>query len=305
MRDHLAQVEDVKNDLPAGVPRDSEYRLLLQSEQFRQMEQFCSAFLARNERALNRYSNRWVRDPLHQWSRQWEYPYVLSRVEAAIPATRAGRVLDAGSGVTFFPYYLKALQPAAEIYCVDSDEKLEPIYRQINAGAEAVQFSRADLRSLDYPAEWFDVIYCISVLEHTADYPAIIDVFRRLLRPGGRLVITFDISLDGTRDIPVEKAAILLSSLADRLELAEDVSLDLAAYLSRPDLFTTHTAMHIDRTLLPWRLPALAYRLKALAEGKRFGAWPPLLTVFCLSLTKPENSGWSSTSAAPSEEVLT
>lgn len=291
MHDHPAQAQILSHHLPAGMPGNSEYRRLLDSERFKQMEQFCSAFLSRNAEALNQYSNRWVRDPLHQWSRQWEYPYVLSRVEAALPASGAARVLDAGSGVTFFPYYLKALHPAADIYCVDSDEKLAVIYRQINASGEPVEFTCADLRKLDYPAEWFDVIYCISVLEHTADYPAIIDGFLRLLRPGGRLVITFDVSLDGTRDIAVEKAEALLDSLAGKLALTEDVPLDLAEPVNRPDLFTTHTAMQIDRALLPWRLPALAYRLKALVEGKPFGAWPPLLTVFCLSLSKPEGPG--------------
>src|SRR5215213_8923717 len=49
---------------------------------------------------------KWPRDPLHTWSRVWEYPYAyhhLTRRLAASPA-RAPHVVDFGSGVTFFPF---------------------------------------------------------------------------------------------------------------------------------------------------------------------------------------------------------
>jgi SAM-dependent methyltransferase len=132
----------------------------------------------------------------------------------------------------------------------------------------------------------FDVVYCISVLEHTSDYAEIIESFQRVLRPGGRLVITFDVSLDGSRDISVERGINLLKSLMARYDVAEDVLPDLNAQVSMPDVFTTVRAKDIAPGLLPWKAPSLAYRLKSLITRGRWKSWPPPLTVFCLSLTK-------------------
>jgi hypothetical protein len=124
------------------------------------------------------------------------------------------------------------------------------------------------------------------VLEHTDDYATIIEEFYKALRPGGQLVITFDLSLDGTRDISLEKGTQLLKSLTDKFDVQEDIPLELNSITLAPDIFTTHTASKIDPNLLPWKLPQFVYRFNAFIRGNRFGTWPPLLTVFCLSLNK-------------------
>ena len=197
-------------------------------------------------------------------------------------------VLDAGSGVTFFPYFIKSKFGTAKIECVDYDDNLRIIYQKINTQSnQKVNFTCANLKELPYDDNQFDVIYCISVLEHTDDYPGIIEGFHRILRPGGRLIITFDVSLDGMRDISVEKGIILLRSLLEKYELAEDLPLDLKTSVLEPDIFTTLTAMKIAPSLLPWKLPAFAYRFKSLIKDKRLSTWPPPLSVFCLSLAKP------------------
>ena len=53
------------------------------------------------------------------------------------------------------------------------------------------------LQKLDMPNESLDVICCISVLEHTDNYGEIVREFARVLKRGGLLVLTFDLSLDG------------------------------------------------------------------------------------------------------------
>lgn len=277
----------MQNRLLSGIPSNSAYKALIKSEKFREMEKFSENFLSVNKKFLGRYARRWVSDPLHQWSRQWEYPYAFSQIESVLQPDQSKNILDAGSGITFFPYFIKSLCPAADICCVDNDPELENIYQRVNdQRQEKVYFSCSDLKALPFAPEQFDAIYCVSVLEHTDDYSGIIQGFYKILKPGGKLVITFDLSLEGTRDISVEKGTQLLTSLTGTFEDWEATPLDLHATLLTPDVFTTHTAKEIDPNLLPWTLPRFVYRFNAFMRGASFGTWPPLLTVFCLSLGK-------------------
>jgi SAM-dependent methyltransferase len=280
----------MQNQLRNGIPGEHDYKALIESDEFKEMERFSNSFLLANKKELESYSRQWAGDPLHQWSRQWEYPFAYKRIESVAKSKVTARIFDAGSGITFFPYYIKSRYPLTEIHCSDYDKSLDVIYQRINANNEhKAIFSNSDLRKLPYENEWFDIIYCVSVLEHTDDYAGIIESFDRILAPGGKLIVTFDVSLDGTRDISVEKGTRLLKSLAERFESAEDVSLDLGTHVMKPQIFTTHSAKEISEALLPWRLPSFVYRVKSLITGRQLGLWPPILTVFCLSLTKHES----------------
>lgn len=271
----------------AGVPTLTEYDQLLASDPFHRMEQFSDAFLARHQDALRGYARRWVGDPLHQWSRQWEYPFVYDRVAPHLGAgSGVTRVLDAGSGVTFFPYYLAARHPGqCEIHCCDLDESLGTVFQRINAqDGQNIAFTVAPLQQTPYADGEFDLIYCVSVLEHTDDHDAVIAEFARLLAPGGRLIVTFDISLDGTGDIPLPDARLLLDTLAHHLTPEPGLDLTLAALGSTPDLLTTGAAAARGSGGLPWKYPALLYQIRALSTGRGFVAWPPEFTVYCLGL---------------------
>lgn len=274
----------MQNLLCHGIPTESSYKRLIETDDFKELERFSNFFLEENRVNLGSYAKKWVNDPLHQWSRQWEYPYVLNQVEPILTANARAKILDAGSGITFFPYLIKSMYPQTEVYCTDYDKKLEDIYQRINQTHNGVSFSSYDLKELPYEDNWFDVIYCISVLEHTADYRAIIEQFHRILRPGGSLIITFDVSLDGTRDIRIEQGNQLLELLAERFAIPENIAPHLNSIST--DAFTTLTARAIDPSLLPWKLPAIVYQLKSLIIEKQFIPWPPQLTVFCLSLVK-------------------
>ena len=277
----------MKKYLRSGIPSKVEYKLLLESAEFHEMEMFSTQFLANHRSVLARFAKKWVSDPLHQWSRQWEYPFVFGRIESSLTNTGKPRILDAGSGVTFFPYYLKQKINSAEVYCCDSDESLEAIYRVINGSVQSgVEFTRADMRKLPFQDDWFDAVYCISVLEHTDNYEEIIDDFHRVLTPGGKLIVTFDISLDGTRDISIERAAKLIDALNKKFDSDDPTDDALKTDLSNPDIFTTLSAREIDANLLPWKYPAIIYRVRAMMTGKTIGNWPPLLSAYCLSLTK-------------------
>ncbi len=153
---------------------------------------------------MDKYGKLWAKDTFRLWSRRWEYPFVAERVIAHAQQSGgdAYRVLDAGSGVTYFPYYLcREIGPRCEVTCFDSNPKYHAMFKQIkanaaNAAAPKVEFVEGMLQKMPFEPKHFDAVCCISVLEHTSNYSEILDEFSRVLKPGGVLVITFDLSLD-------------------------------------------------------------------------------------------------------------
>lgn len=269
--------------LTPGIPTVRDYQILLQSDSFSSMESFSNDFLLRHKQALAGYQRKWVADPLHQWSRQWEYPFVFSRIFEYADGRSPIHVLDAGSGVTFFPYYLKARIPGCKVTCIDRDPLLKAVHDQISAaGSAGVVFSRNDLHHIPCRSASFDVVYCVSVLEHTDNYEPIVAEFRRILKPGGLLVVTFDLAVRGHADISPERAAVLLMTL-DRYFPTRDVELcrNLPERARAADILTTEYARILDKRLLPWRYPWLT-ALKSLTR-LRFPRASEL-TVFCCAL---------------------
>lgn len=264
-----------------GVPLLSEYDTLSQSAVFKDMEAFSEAFLDSNRSILADYMARWgAENPFRSWSRQWEYPYVFGKVAEMVRVRPQARILDAGSGATFLPFYLKHRFEETTIACCDADGTLEKAYLSLNQSMNSdIGFSTADIRALPYDDQLFDVVYCVSVLEHTDCYE---EILREVLRVsnGGGIVVTFDISLDGTRDIRLEDLDRLLQALAVALQSGPDLHSSVKLQLARSGILTTHA---VDPDLLPWQGPQLLHRLKSSLANRRLVRWPPLLTVCCLS----------------------
>jgi len=242
--------------LPSGIPSTTEYESLVAQPFFRDIEQFSSAFLAANHSALEEYRRKWVDDPLHQWSRQWEYPFVLGLLaeEAGRRPGEKLRVLDAGSGVTFFPHLI-ASRLGATVACLDYDPALTGIFAGLREDAhQRLSFAVGDLHRLAAPDGSLDAIYCVSVLEHTRDYQEIIREFRRVLAPAGLLVVTYDISLDGRTDIAPDAADRLLEALAGEFDpIDPGAAGKVSERVARPERVTTGYFRTKRPELLPWR----------------------------------------------------
>ena len=143
------------------------------------------------------------------------------------------------------------------------------------------------------------------MLEHTDSYADILGEFSRVLKRG-RLAITFDISLDGTRDMRGEDLDRMLKALAVLFEMGPDLQRTVRSQLADPDIVTTRT---VDRNLLPWRGPPFLHRLKSSLANGRLVPWPPLLTVCCLTTpcgeplqaggSRPNTSGEKRSATAP------
>jgi SAM-dependent methyltransferase len=281
-------------NFPDGIIQVGDYYENLQSLTFRTMESYSDQFLQYNQASLKSYAQQWVADPLHQWSRQYEYPYVLDKIKMTATQNKLPTILDAGSGVTFLPWYIKEQWPDSSVVCCDSDITLLDTFNVINTRmSKQVDFYVEDLHRMSFADHSFDLIYCVSVLEHTERYSDIIAEFSRILRPRGRLVITFDLSLDGTQDISLDGGRALLDALGEYFEGLENAATLIRTQALHSSAFTTTAAARMNSDLLPWVKPTFIERLKARVTGRGMGGWPPILTVFCTTLTKcnPESRG--------------
>lgn len=248
---------------------------------------------SRNFRDRNRNAataDYWRYDPMNHGMRRWEYPFLVERMLASFADAAPCRMLDAGAGMTCVPYFLAERLPKVVVDACDMDPNLLAMYESINRSCtRPVQFRDADMRDLPYADAAFDVIYCISVLEHTDEYDRIIREFRRILRPGGRFILTFDISLDGRTDIDPTRADQLIESLATHFDgVPTDSLIPLAQQLATADLLTTDYIKVKHPALLPWHMtPRIffgALRRFQIPKAQFFS------TAVCgLDLTRPSN----------------
>lgn len=184
---------------------------------FAVMEKEQARFLA-SESLFRSRAYRWPRDPLHTWSRIWEYPFAyhhLREWSSSRGAVVSGPIVDLGSGVTFFPFLVAKL--GRPVICVDIDpvvaQDLERAGAVVDASPGGVSFRQTDGRKLAFANEEVDTVYCISVLEHVPEPELVIDEIERILRPNGRLLLTMDLDLRGDQEIGVKKRRELMLRL--------------------------------------------------------------------------------------------
>lgn len=185
----------------------------LQTDQWRSifsgLEEEQEVFLDK-ESAFMSPEYRWQRDPLHFWSRVWEYPYVyyhLNSWRSEFPERKMPVVADLGSAVTFFPFVVAKL--ACEVLCLDIDSSYEC---QIAKAASvfprspgSVSFRLIADGKLPLEDGEADVVYCISVLEHMPRFEDVISETARVLKPGGLFILTIDLDMVGYMNIGVQR----------------------------------------------------------------------------------------------------
>src|SRR5262245_12400190 len=155
------------------------------------------------------------------WSRAWEYPWA---VLAADLGSRPLATLDVGGGGSPFALYLAAHGHESHVADPSLDQGTsfvfdprKSLYRNVRSLAKRAIFRTAGLHSLwglppgdgrpvgyhtfpadrlGFPDARFDRVFCLSVMEHIprSAWTGCVREFERVLRPGGRLVITIDMT---------------------------------------------------------------------------------------------------------------
>lgn len=121
------------------------------------------------------------------WSRLYEYTWAKQLI---IPGET---VMDAGSGPNY-PFQYELAEQGCQVFSVDINPDLmkskpHPNISHIVASIDNIPLCNAEV----------DTVYCISVLEHLPydTVKRVLREFYRVLTPGGRLILTLDITMDG------------------------------------------------------------------------------------------------------------
>jgi SAM-dependent methyltransferase len=270
--------------LPSGIPKISDLDKLKQSDTYQRHVRFNREFLAKHQNAMAKYGKHWGLNPFNLWSRRWEYPFVAQRVMEYARQRGPGaplRVLDAGSGVTYFPYYIIENLPQTQFVCCDYDASYATMFADINRdrGNPNVSFVEAMLQKLPMAD---------ASLEHTNNYGEIVNEFARVLKPGGLFVLTFDLSLDGKFTLPRPMADELLKAIGSKFSFAR--GFDPHRELDRMKESGNLTSDHVRATepaLLPWSMPARVFKaVQDLFTGRGWTCGFRSRTIFCVDVVK-------------------
>ncbi len=191
------------------------------SELFAKLESDQSGFLAKASE-FRSPDYKWPGDPLHTWSRVWEYPYAYHHLQSwrrTLPANHLPHVVDLGSGVTFFPFSVARL--GCRVTCTDTDPvagtDLQRAAGCVPQKPGSVEFRLCGDR-LPFEDGEVDALFCISVLEHIPGRERTVSEVARVLRHGGLLVLTMDLDLRGDSEIGIQPYRKLMQTLEQHFD---------------------------------------------------------------------------------------
>lgn len=128
------------------------------------------------------------RNPTRRWLHTSRREWVASRLERLAAGPRGRRALEVGPGSGV---YLPLL---AELYDVVVASDVEPAYLEpieaIRRQHRNLELVIDDIARTGLEPESFDVVLCSEVIEHLDDVPGALVSIRRLLAPGGTLVLS-------------------------------------------------------------------------------------------------------------------
>jgi len=279
--------------LSSGIPTRKEYQRL-QSEPFfqellkysRNFDQRCQA----KSQSTRNYSSKWVKDPFLQWSRRWEYVYVAQQVlRWATTQPTPLTVIAAGSGYTFFPFDLLQTNPGLDVGCYDTDPTAgQALQEASDILGISPDFCIEDLERLQQNANSADIVYSISVIEHTSNPRKVIDEINRILKPGGIFVCTFDISFETGSPMHVRHVEKLVAHIKDVFDpLSDWEDIDFGALPTDDRIVTTGWIAETKSSTLPWRHPLCVWLYDLLRGRPRRTLYRPM-TYFCGTFIKKQ-----------------
>jgi SAM-dependent methyltransferase len=278
-------------DLHDGIPTLAALDDLMATPFWSEVKAYSDAFRDRHAQALRPYGRHWGTDAMHLWSRRWEYPFALAAVLKH--ATTTGRndltLGDVGSGVTFLPYLICDRLAKTRVACCDPNPRYEAALARLAEaeGHDRAWFRRASLQSLPFDRGELDVLLCVSVLEHTGEYGRCVEQMAEAVRPGGRLVLTFDLSLAGPFELHRTSAHEVLDRLGERfvLDVATRKAEVDAVLADDAGRLSTREVRQVSPEHLPWRYP----KLQAIYDFVRGYGWTGgfrAAAVICLDLER-------------------
>ncbi len=140
---------------------------------------------------INRFASAAGLRTFTDWSKVWEYPWLWFHGLRDLEWS-GRRLVDLGSEISPMPWLLASA--GARVTLIETDAQWIPQWETLRAqlGVE-VDWHLVDSERLPLPDASADVLTSFSVIEHQPDKAAALAEVARVLKPGGRLAISFDI----------------------------------------------------------------------------------------------------------------
>jgi len=116
---------------------------------------------------------------------RWFFNRRLDTVVGLLPHGQM-KVLDAGCGEGHLLQMLRAKNPESELHGLDI---LDSALRQADQRIPSACLRQGDVCCLPYHDDEFNAVFCSDVLEHIHDYPIAIAEIKRVIKPGGHLIV--------------------------------------------------------------------------------------------------------------------
>jgi ubiquinone/menaquinone biosynthesis C-methylase UbiE len=131
------------------------------------------------------YSQRfWVEAP---------HPFITrARLREALAPAAGERVLEVGPGTGYYALPVAQwLGDDGRLDVLDIQQEMldHTLRRAAEEGLSNISGERADARSMPYPDDSFDAAYLVTVLGEIPDQDAALRELRRVVKPGGRIVV--------------------------------------------------------------------------------------------------------------------
>lgn len=106
-----------------------------------------------------------------------------------IPEKKKLRILEIGCGRGFYEGAVATLFPSSSITGIDlNGEYVSQAKRNIQS--DRVHFATGDATRLSFPDNFFDIVLCTEVLEHITSDRLVLQEMYRVLKKGGKAIIT-------------------------------------------------------------------------------------------------------------------
>lgn len=112
----------------------------------------------------------------------------LDSLVKEMPNKKGLRVLDAGCGEGHLLKKMSDNNPDNDYHGIDLTKEA---LNEATKRCPKAKFINSDLGQIDFEDDFFDFIVCTETLEHVDEYQKVIDEFKRVLKPGGYMVLTF------------------------------------------------------------------------------------------------------------------
>lgn len=133
---------------------------------------------------------------------------------AAMRMREGAHVADVGAGGGFITRKLAVAAGTGRVYAVEIDARIAERLQQRmqDEGLTNVEVLRGSATDPGLPADGLDAIIVVDTYHEFTEHEAMLDAFRRALRPGGRLVIC-----DTTSRLPTREEQVKWHGIAPRL----------------------------------------------------------------------------------------